>query len=111
MMQRALRALATYVHRDDAEQEERLQASAFLLLCTVGGLAIFSSTIAKNPVLPILAEQLGADKGMIGWVAAASTLTGVLASLPAGLLSDRWGRKRLLLGAGVVFVSARSPTC
>src|SRR5919109_690657 len=106
MMKRALSALVAHVHRSDAEQEERLQASAFLLLCTVGGLAIFSSTIAKNPVLPILAQQLGADKGMIGWVAAASTLTGILASLPAGLLSDRWGRKRLLLGAGVVFVSA-----
>src|SRR6266511_4139332 len=72
------------------------QSPAFLLLCSIGGLAIFSSTIAKNPVLPILAHELGANEGMIGWVAAASTLTGILASLPAGLLSDRWGRKRLL---------------
>jgi DHA1 family multidrug resistance protein-like MFS transporter len=106
MMKRPISALATYVYRDDVAQEERRQASAFLLLCTVGGLAIFSSTLAKNPVLPILAQQLGAGKAMIGWVAAASTLTGILASLPAGLLSDRWGRKFLLLGAGVVFVSA-----
>jgi MFS family permease len=82
------------------------QAPAFLLLCSVGGLAIFSSTIAKNPVLPILAHELGANEGMIGWVAAASTLTGILASLPAGLLSDRWGRRLLLLSAGAVFVSA-----
>jgi MFS transporter, DHA1 family, multidrug resistance protein len=106
MMKRPISALATYVYRDDVAQEERRQASAFLLLCTVGGLAIFSSTLAKNPVLPILAQQLGAGKAMIGWVAAASTLTGILASLPAGLLSDRWGRKLLLLGAGIVFVSA-----
>jgi DHA1 family multidrug resistance protein-like MFS transporter len=106
MMKRTISALTAYVYPRDAEQEERLQASAFLLLCTIGGLAIFSSTIAKNPVLPLLAQALGADKGAIGWVAAASTLTGILASLPAGLLSDRWGRRRLLLGAGVVFVSA-----
>lgn len=106
MMKRTISALTAYVSPRDAEQEERLQASAFLLLCTIGGLAIFSSTIAKNPVLPLLAQALGADKGAIGWVAAASTLTGILASLPAGLLSDRWGRRRLLLGAGVVFVSA-----
>jgi MFS transporter, DHA1 family, multidrug resistance protein len=106
MMKRTISALTAYVSPRDAQQEERLQASAFLLLCTIGGLAIFSSTIAKNPVLPLLAQALGADKGAIGWVAAASTLTGILASLPAGLLSDRWGRRRLLLGAGVVFVSA-----
>src|SRR5262245_28950282 len=105
-MKRPIRALTASVYGHDAAQEECRQASAFLLLCTMGGLAVFSSTIAKNPVLPILAQQLGADKAMIGWVAAASTLTGILASLPAGLLSDRWGRKLLLLGAGVVFVSA-----
>jgi len=106
MMKRTISALTASVYPHDAAPEERLQASAFLLLCTVGGLAIFSSTIAKNPVLPILAQELGANAGVIGWVAAASTLTGILASLPAGLLSDRWGRKRLLLSAGVVFVSA-----
>ncbi|QIR37186.1 MFS transporter [Tolypothrix sp. PCC 7910] len=83
-----------------------MKHSAFLLLCLVGGLAIFSSTIAKNPVLPILAQQLGATPATIGVIAAASTLTGILASFPAGLLSDYWGRKPLLLTAGVVFCSA-----
>jgi MFS transporter, DHA1 family, multidrug resistance protein len=106
MMKKPMRALAASGYPRDAARQERMQSSAFLLLCAVGGLAIFSSTIAKNPVLPILAQQLGANAGMIGWVAAASTLTGILASLPAGLLSDRWGRKVLLLGAGAVFVSA-----
>ncbi|MBE9002757.1 MFS transporter [Nostoc sp. LEGE 12447] len=69
-------------------------------------MAIFSSTIAKNPVLPILAQQLGASPASIGTIAAASTLTGILASFPAGLLSDYWGRKPLLLLAGIVFCSA-----
>jgi MFS transporter, DHA1 family, multidrug resistance protein len=105
-MKRPISALTASVYGHDAAQEERRQASAFLLLCTIGGLAVFSSTLAKNPVLPILAQQLGANAGMIGWVAAASTLTGILASLPAGLLSDRWGRRLPLLGAGVVFGSA-----
>lgn len=101
-----MHALDATVDLRDAARQERMKSSAFLLLCSVGGLAIFSSTIAKNPVLPILAQQLGANAGMIGWVAAASTLTGILASLPAGLLSDRWGRRLPLLGAGAVFVSA-----
>lgn len=79
---------------------------AFLVLCAVGGLAIFSSTISKNPVLPILALQIGASKSVIGWVAAASTVTGILASFPAGWLSDRVGRKPLILAAGFVFLTA-----
>ncbi|BAY21463.1 general substrate transporter [Calothrix sp. NIES-2100] len=83
-----------------------MKYSAFLVLCSVGGLAIFSSTIAKNPVLPILAQTLGANPATIGAIAAASTLTGILVSFPAGLLSDYWGRKPLLLLAGVVFCSA-----
>ncbi len=78
----------------------------FYLLCAVGGLAIFSSTIAKNPVLPILAQGIGAGKATIGLIAAASTVTGILASLPAGLLSDRRGRRPVLLGSGLVFFTA-----
>ncbi len=78
----------------------------FLLLSLAGGAAIFSSTIAKNPVLPLLATSLGAGPGEIGLIAAASTVTGIATSLAAGRLSDRFGRRPLLLLAGVVFVTA-----
>ncbi len=105
-MKKIIPEIAAHAYSPDAAQDELRKSYAFLLLCSVGALAIFSSTISKNPVLPILSRELGANEGMIGWVAAASTITGILASLPAGLLSDRWGRRLLLLIAGVVFVSA-----
>jgi MFS family permease len=82
------------------------KTSAFAVLCAIGGLAIFSSTIAKNPVLPILAQDIGATKAVIGLIAAASTVTGILTSLPAGLLSDRRGRRPVLIGSGLVFFTA-----
>jgi MFS family permease len=78
----------------------------FLMLCAAGLLGIFSSTISKSPVLPLFATHLGAGPAGVGAVAAVSAFTGVLLSLPAGLLSDRLGRRRLLLGAGAVFASA-----
>ncbi|KAF5062454.1 putative multidrug resistance protein MdtD [anaerobic digester metagenome] len=78
----------------------------FLVLSLVGGAAIFSSTIAKNPILPLLAASLGAGPGEIGLIAAASTVTGIATSLAAGRLSDRFGRRPLLLLAGVFFVTA-----
>ncbi|MEI6309366.1 MAG: MFS transporter [bacterium] len=91
---------------EDSNKTSRSRFSAFLLLCAIGGVAIFSSTIAKNPVLPILAQQIGADKASIGLIAAASTITGILTSFSAGYLSDRIGRKPLLILSGIVFLTA-----
>ncbi len=76
------------------------------MLCLIGMSAIFSSTMAKNPALPLFAHDLGADSQTIGLIAAASTVVGVLASIPAGVLSDLYGRRRVILAATIVFASA-----
>lgn len=78
----------------------------FIWLCGTGLFAIFSSTISKSPVLPLLAAHLECSPSEVGIIASVSTLTGVLFSLPAGLLSDRFGRKNLLRVSLVVFASA-----
>ena len=83
-----------------------LRLSPFRLLCGVGLLAIFSSTMSKSPVLPLFAEFMGASEAAIGFIAAASTVVGILVSLPAGTLSDVWGRRRVILLAMAVFASA-----
>jgi MFS transporter, DHA1 family, multidrug resistance protein len=83
-----------------------MNASPFRLLCLTGFLAIFSSTISKSPALPLLAAFLGADPAAIGLIAAVSAFTGIVASIPAGLLSDRLGRKRMLFFSLLVFATA-----
>lgn len=80
--------------------------SPFKLMCSAGLFAIFSSTLSKSPVLPLFASHLGATASGVGVVAAISTLAGIVFSIPAGLLSDRFGRKTMLMAAGVVFASA-----
>lgn len=80
--------------------------SPFLLLCSAGLCAIFSSTISKSPVLPLFASYLGAQPATVGSVAAVSAFTGVVFSIPVGLLSDRVGRRKMLLWSGLVFVTA-----
>jgi len=80
--------------------------SPFLLLCLTGGLAIFSSTMAKNPALPLFIRSLGVSEATVGFIAAASTIVGVLVSVPAGILSDIIGRRRVILMAAVVFATA-----
>jgi len=78
----------------------------FILLCTTGLFAIFSSTISKSPVLPLFASHLGADTSGVGFVAATSAFTGIVASIPAGLLSDRFGRRKMLIFSLIVFSTA-----
>lgn len=62
--------------------------------------------MAKTPALPLFAYSLGAHPATIGWVIMASTLPGVLISLPAGLLRDRIGTRPLLIASLFVFATA-----
>lgn len=83
-----------------------MKLTPFTLLCATGLFAIFSSTISKSPVLPLFASHLGADPARVGMVAAVSAFTGVLASIPAGILSDKLGRRRMLIFSAVIFSTA-----
>ncbi len=84
----------------------KTKVSPFLILCVMGGLAIFSSTMAKNPVLPLFIRSLGVPVSTVGFIAAASTVVGIVVSLPAGVLSDIIGRRRVILIAAIVFATA-----
>jgi MFS family permease len=76
------------------------------IVSLIGFFAIFSTTLSKNPVLPLFSQALGAGDAVIGLVAAVSPLAGILFSFPVGVLSDHLGRRRLLIASGIVFVAA-----
>ncbi|MCZ9313534.1 MAG: MFS transporter [Methanocorpusculum sp.] len=61
--------------------------------CITGLFFIFSTTIAKNPVLPLYAESLGARNATIGLISAVSPFAEILLSFPVGVLSDHLGRR------------------
>jgi MFS family permease len=84
----------------------KIKLSPFMLLCIMGGLAIFSSTMAKNPALPLFIRSMGVPVSTVGFIAAASTVVGIIVSLPAGILSDIIGRRRVILMAAIVFATA-----
>lgn len=68
----------------------------FVLLCAVGCCCFISYNLVRMPALAPFAESLGAGPLAVGWVVAASTLTGVFLKLPVGALSDVLGRFRLM---------------
>jgi MFS family permease len=83
-----------------------MNVSPFILLCSTGLFTIFSTTISKSPVLPLFASHLGADLSGVGFIASVSAFTGIIASIPAGLLSDKIGRKKMLLFSVIISSSA-----
>ncbi|MBP2146130.1 MFS family permease [Methanofollis sp. W23] len=84
----------------------RAGPSLITYLSIIGFFAIFSTTISKNPVLPLFSSALGADETMIGLIAFVSPAAGILFSFPVGVMADRIGPRRLLLASGAVFLSA-----
>ena len=91
---------------EDSASTPRPKDYFFVVLCIMGAFAILSSTMSKNPVLNPFAEDLGTPEAFMGFIAAASTLPGVLISFPAGSLSDIIGRRKVLLASTIVFASA-----
>src|SRR4030067_2429554 len=75
-------------------------------ISVLGFFAIFSTTISKNPVLPLFMQSIGSSDAVIGLISAISPFAGILFSFPVGVLSDRLGRRRLLITAGAIFLIA-----
>ncbi|MBI2231342.1 MAG: MFS transporter [Deltaproteobacteria bacterium] len=74
----------------------------FLIVLVASLLSRFSYQMARSPVLPRFAQDLGSSPELIGLIVAASTITGIFIKLPAGALSDILGRRRMML-LGVLF--------
>ena len=74
---------------------------SFILLCGIGVCCFISYNLVRMPVLALFAQSLGAGPERIGLVVSVSTMTGVLLKLPAGALSDIYGR-RVLMQVGVL---------
>jgi EmrB/QacA subfamily drug resistance transporter len=69
-------------------------------------LVVGLDTMVLNVALPTLARDLHAGTTDLQWLTDSYTLTFAGLLLPAGLLGDRFGRKRFLIGAIVLFGAA-----
>ncbi len=63
----------------------------------------FDATIL-NVALPAMATRLGADTGQQQWMANSYLVVFAALMLPAGLLGDRYGRRRMLITGLAVFL-------
>src|SRR5437870_8053813 len=85
------------------DQGSRMNAFAAIVFASL--LSRLGYQMARSPVLPAFAADLGALPEFIGVIVAASTVTGVFFKLPSGALSDVLGRKRMMV-LGALFFAA-----
>lgn len=90
-------------NEDDEPSDKGAARRLLVRLCAGGACAYASYAMCRSPVLPLFARSLGAAPETIGLIVGASTLTGIVVKLPAGALSDVWGRRALLLMGAIVF--------
>jgi MFS family permease len=69
----------------------------FMAVVFAGMLSRLGYQMARSPILPRFAQDLGATPELLGVIVAASTITGIFIKLPAGALSDVIGKKRMML--------------
>ncbi|MFA5258659.1 MAG: MFS transporter [Candidatus Pacearchaeota archaeon] len=84
--------------------KKEMNSRLIYYISLIGFFAIFSTTISKNPVLPLYVKALGGTDLILGLISAFSPLAGILLSFPIGLLSDKIGRKKLLVVSGIIFL-------
>jgi MFS transporter, DHA2 family, multidrug resistance protein len=84
----------------DARTSRRWWALGALTLAV---LAVGLDGTVLSVALPTLATDLHASTADLQWFVSGYTLVLAAALLPAGLLGDRYGRKKLLVGALVLF--------
>src|SRR5436853_5858568 len=77
--------------------------NAFIAVIFASLLSRLGYQMARSPVLPTFAADLGALPELIGIIVAASTITGICFKLPAGALSDVLGRKRMMVLGALFF--------
>ena len=97
-------AAATHAPPDPAAPVPRRWWALAAICLSVLALG-FDGTVL-NVALPDLAVQLPADTGQLQWIVDAYLVVFAAAMLPAGLLGDRFGRRRMLISGLVLFGAA-----
>ncbi|MER6071011.1 MFS transporter [Streptomyces sp. NPDC001817] len=95
--------MATVIHADETRRDPRRWWALGALVASMLTLG-FDMTIL-NVALPTMAGDLGATTGQQQWMADAYVVVFAALMLPAGLLGDRFGRRRMLITGLALFLA------
>ena len=84
-----------------------LSYESLLFICCGVAFCGYLGSNMRLPVVPLYARSIGADTVQVGIINSAFLLTAGILSLPMGILSDRFGRKRFAC-LGLIVLSVTS---
>jgi MFS family permease len=85
------------MHTHENRENPTFSYRTLLFICCSVCFGCYSAAYMRIPVLPLFARSLGADTFQIGIITSSFMLTAGLFCLPLGIMSDWFGRKRLIL--------------
>jgi DHA2 family methylenomycin A resistance protein-like MFS transporter len=77
-----------------------------LIVAAIAAFVVFLDTTIVNLALPTLSREFNADRSSIEWILNAYTLAFAAIMLSAGVMSDRFGAKRIFIPGVLVFMIA-----
>ncbi len=84
---------------------------ALLFMCCAITFACYFGSYMRIPVVPLFARSFGADTVQVGVINSAFMLMAGILSVPLGILSDRLGRKLLILSGLLVTAGSSLLLC
>ena len=92
---------------NEGQQRSVPSYERLLLICCAATFACYCGSYMRIPIVPLFAKFLGANTVQVGMINSTFLLVAGVFSLPLGLVSDRIGRKLLIL-CGLVMIGATS---
>jgi len=86
----------------DVQPEMSSRESRLLAIATAMTFTSYLAQFMRTPIIPLYARDIGVSVGEVGLISSAFMLMASTLAIPLGLVSDRLGRRRLiLLGVGL----------
>jgi NNP family nitrate/nitrite transporter-like MFS transporter len=79
-------------------RDERRLANRVLWLSTTAFMLLFAVWLMLGVLGIVIRDELGLDAVQLGWLTASAVLTGSLLRLPFGIVTDRFGGRRVMVG-------------
>lgn len=91
--------------QENNRHKNTLQIYVIALIAATGGLLFGFDTGVISGAIPFLQKDFGIDNGMIELITTAGLLGAIAGALCCGKITDKLGRKKIILAAAIIFAS------